>query len=119
MNTVGGPVVYNCNVRSQGESPKQFLGICILLLPWPCPNCLSGKGQTEGSPRRVDHQKTLDEPCEKRLGKTTKRTLAKGVDLDEGKKKVYEAAPPDRDALTLPHPFLHSKELTNRKPTQA
>ena len=44
-----------------------------------------------------------------------KRTLGKGVDLDEGK-KVYEAGPPDHDVLHLPPLILHTKELTNGTP---
>ena len=38
-----------------------------------------------------------------------KRTLANGVDLDVGKKKVSEARPPDRDLLQLP-PLIFALE---------
>ena len=41
--------------------------------------------------------------------KEREQHLAKGVDMDEGKEKAYEAGPPDRDVLQLGHLILNPR----------
>ena len=42
--------------------------------------------------------------------------VAKGVDWDEGKKKVYEARPPDRDVPQLPTSYLAPEGVDEPQP---
>ena len=62
------------------------------------------RGQTEGGPGGL----TADRPWTNLVNRTNpNRTLAKGGDLDEGKKKVYEAVRLESDALQFPPLILH------------